>query len=117
MLPRPPSGGRTPYKAFKPACATVRRMARRDRGALVTRGLLGAGLLLLGIVIAALALRSPSPKHPPATTAAAPPPATTTAPATTQAPPPSPVQVTSVTPFSATISWRTDTETTGRLAV
>jgi hypothetical protein len=98
-------------------------MARRDRGALATRALFGAGLLLLGVVAAVLLLRSPAPKRAPATTAAAPPPATTTAPATTApattapAPPPSPVQVAALTPFSATISWRTDTETTGRVAL
>src|SRR5256885_304114 len=67
-------------------------MARRDRGALVTRALFGAGLLLLGVVGAVLLLRSPAPKKQ-ATTAAAPPAATTPPPATTTAPPPQPVQI------------------------
>ena len=93
-------------------------MARRDRGALVTRALFGAGLLLLGVVGAVLLLRSPAPKKQATTAAAAAPAATTSAPpTTTTAPPPQPVQIASLTPFSVTVSWRTDAETTGRLAV
>src|SRR3954465_8917745 len=89
-------------------------MARRNRGALLSWGLLGAGLLVAGIVVLVLVFRSPSPPQTaPTTTAAAPPPAPTT---TAPPPPPSPVRVSALTPFSATIAWRTDETTTGRVA-
>jgi hypothetical protein len=105
---------------------------RRDRGRLLTRALFVAGLLLLGIVVAAIAIRRGGHEQPttsaatptatatsrPAPTATAPaPPATT--PATTAPPttaPPSPVQITSVTPFSVTVAWHTDEPTTDRVA-
>src|SRR3954471_6252836 len=90
-------------------------MARRNRGALLSWGLLGAGLLVAGIVVLVLVFRSASPPQTaPTTTSAAPPPApTTTAPPT----PPSPVGVAALTPFSVTIAWRTDETTTGRVAL
>src|SRR3954462_15443190 len=90
-------------------------MARRDRGALLSWGLLGAGLLVAGIVVLVLVFRSPSPQQTaPTTTAAAPLSAPTT---TAPPPPPSPVRVSALTLFSATIAWRTDETTTGRVAV
>src|SRR5947209_8352901 len=90
-------------------------MARRNRGALLSWGLLGAGLLLAGIVVVVLVFRSsPPPRTAPTTTAAAPPPVpTTTAPPS----PPAPVRVTALTPFTATIVWRTDVASTGRVAL
>src|SRR2546422_1634982 len=116
MLPTLSRGGRTPYKPFN-AVRYRRGMPRRDRGALLTRTLLGAGVVLLGVVVAVFALRSPAPKPTPATTAAVPPPATTATTAPTTAPAPGPVQIASVTPFSVTVSWQTEAPTTGRLAV
>src|SRR4051812_6293918 len=90
-------------------------MARRDRGALLSWGLLGAGLLVAGIVVLVLVFRSASPPQTaPPTTAAAPPPAPTT---TAPPPLPSPVRIAAVTPFSVTIAWRTDEATTGRVAL
>src|SRR3954468_11598360 len=82
-------------------------MARRDRGALLSWGLLGAGLLVAGIVVLVLVFRSGSPPQTAPTTTAAPAPP----------PPPSPVRVAAVTPFSVTIAWRTDETTTGRVAL
>jgi hypothetical protein len=95
-------------------------MARRDRGALLSWGLLGAGLLIAAVVVVVLVFRSPSRPHvaPTTTSAAPPPPSTTTAPpATTAPPPPSPNRVAAVTPFTATIVWRTDQATTGRVGL
>lgn len=89
-------------------------MARRERGSLLSWALLGAGLLVAGIVVVVLVFRSPpEPQVAPTTTAAPPPPPATTAPP----PPPAPVRATAVTPFSATIAWRTDEPTTGRVGL
>ena len=95
---------------------------------MLTRALFLSGLLLLGIVLALVAIRRGGNEQP-TTTAVLPTTAPTTAPsATTTAPAPTataptttaptaPVQITSVTPFSVTVAWHTDKPTTGRLAV
>src|SRR5207244_3911969 len=86
------------------------RGTRRDRGSLLTRTLLGLGLALLGIVVLVLVLRPPHGRRPPPATTAS---QATTAPQETPQPP---IAAVSVTPFAATVEWRTPEPTTGRLA-
>jgi hypothetical protein len=92
-----------------------------DRGARLTWTLLGAGLLLLGIVVAVVLLRQPgkAPRTQTAATRTAAPPATTAAPATTTAPapPPGPLRIAELSPFSVAVAWHTTSPTTGRLAL